>query len=153
MRFAQIPLIGFVLVHYVLANTESMIVELHGVTDGLIVSGTPWQGQFDEWPNNASSSRISLQGSAGKYFVRVCWPASEPADFDLQWEEPYVILSAARNVVPLKPVDPVVRYSLIASRIVYGLPEDAWKITQRIAMVIVLASVIAALAWRGVFVI
>lgn len=153
MRFAQIQWIGLLLVQYVLANTESIVVELHSDADGLVVPGTSWEGQFDDWSNNASRVQIPLQAPAGKYFVMVCWPASEPANFDLQWEEPNIIVSAARNVIPLKRVDPVVRFTLSASRMVYGLPDVAWVIIPRIAIVIAVGAIMAAAVWRGVFVI
>lgn len=132
-----------------LANCETISFELTSDSKGSLVPGEPLTSQFSQWPNNQSVDRFALQASAGKYFARVCWPASEPAEFSLQWDEPDLVVLATRNVVATKPIDSTVRFTLIASDVIYGLPRDAWTIVQKLSIVGVLAAGVAVLVWNG----
>ncbi|KAA8908307.1 hypothetical protein TRICI_004793 [Trichomonascus ciferrii] len=101
MRIAA--LITALLVGVVLGNTES--IRISGESnwseerdvDGYLLDSENWSRRVDTLPEGGQKW-YKVQGVQGRqYEVRVCWPASSPGDFSLDYKDGYVRLRHVRN--------------------------------------------------------
>lgn len=131
-------LITALLVGIVLGNTESIRIRGESswgeerAVDGYLLDSENWSRRVDTLPEGGEKW-YKVQGVQGKqYEVRVCWPASSPGDFLLDYGEGYVKVSHIRNYhshldsIELQTAQ--VPFEIILDPIVLGLlPNDIIK--------------------------
>lgn len=114
----------------VVANTETLVFDWHGASvkfGGGLSPEVPYNSSFNFGEHERHELRVPPTAPPGRYFARVCWPASTPADLSLQFDGAEVVVTGSREEVVA--VDPravaEVPYQLHLTAMKWGvLPEE-----------------------------
>lgn len=127
------------------ANTESIIFwgQKHGYN--LNESDFPIVSPLDPYVGNMSTKVLADVSPNKKYFAYVSWPASQPADFEISWEAPYIFIGMSQEDVVFlgDPKAYTVNYELCISPFTYGLPRMFVPIVTSLIAVVIAVSVFA----------
>lgn len=102
------------------ANTEVLTFEL---ADSPPVNNSwnlanPYRGQIF-----GGLEQIPVHGDPGPYFCRVCWPATQPGDFEVKFSDNSILVNVERDVYPIGHPLGDIRYEITCS-VARGVPRD-----------------------------
>lgn len=115
----------------VLANTETVLFEHKYTSPENHPSILPFEPFFHTFSfDNELVNHLKLSiPQEGKYFARICWPASYPAEFNIEYSDGLLVVTGSKSdVVPLRQsLATEVPFRVHLSPLKLGIPADVFR--------------------------